>query len=227
MPRILSDDDNQDLSPWEAPPLSASASSESTSASAAEVFDPLAEARREAEDELTRAQKQAAEVLAQAQEKGREEGIREAQAEINERLSDLAELIQTVNERQNTFFQRMEREVIDLAVEIAAKIVGHEVEEQPDLVVEQVRRCIRRLHERERICIRVHPDDVETVRAAKENLMASFDGLTRMDVVDDQRVGKGGCVIDSPNGILDARLDRQIKEVKRVLTEASEGGGDV
>jgi len=116
--------------------------------------------------------------------------------------------------------------VIELAVAIASKVVGHEVEEHPELVVEQARGCIRRLQEREHVRIRVNPEDVDTMRQAKEELIAAFDGVRRIDVVDDRRVGKGGCVVESESGSLDARLDRQLKEVEQVLLEASSGASD-
>ena len=65
---------------------------------------------------------------------------------------------------------------------------------------------------------------METLRAAKAAILAHYDGVQRMDIMDDYRVGRGGCVVESPVGILDARLDRQVAEIERTLTEAVKGG---
>ncbi len=226
MPKVLNDKESEhSCDPWEAPPLeSHEGIAEETELAQRDLYDPVAAARREAEAELTRAKEQALEVLAEAKSRGYAEGLAQAETELQQKCSELESLVAAINEKQNTFFMRMEREVIELAIAIAAKVVEREVEAHPEIVVEQVRRCVRRLHERERLCVRVNPSDVETVRAAKAELMAGHDGLHRMDVVDDRRVAKGGCVVESQSGILDARLDRQLKEVGRVLLEASENG---
>ncbi|HOP79879.1 MAG TPA: FliH/SctL family protein, partial [Armatimonadota bacterium] len=52
----------------------------------------------------------------------------------------------------------------------------------------------------------------------------SCDGIRAVEVIEDRRVDKGGCLIESGNGYLDARIDTQRKEVERALTEAVKYG---
>lgn len=231
MPRILSDPGALPITPWQAPPLWEPDPTPPPSAPGGEAgepapADPLELARLQAATILEQAQRQAAQVLAEARIQGYNDGLAQAEAEVKEKVAALEALEAAVNARQDQFFARMQGEVVELAVAIASKVIGHEVEAHPDLVVEQVRGCLRQLQDRERIRVRVSPDDLETMRAAREQLLAAHDDIRRMDVVEDRRVSQGGCIVESENGTLDARLDRQLKEVERVMMEATRGGSD-
>jgi flagellar assembly protein FliH len=217
--RILSQPNNDLLTPWEALPLDPLA--DVVEELAVEPVDPLAEARELAAQELARARAEAERLRAEAQAQGYAEGAARAEAELQEKREAFEELVSAIEARQETLFTGLEQETIELALEIAKKVVGHEVEAHPELVVAQVRRCLRRLRDRERVRVRVNPADVETLRAAKESLLAAYDGIGRMDIMDDYRVGPGGCLVESSDGTLDARLDRQLSEVERVLREAN------
>lgn len=235
MPKIIRNATGLAARRWQPPSLSdprpAAAPLEPLTAGTLETatapaVDPLAEAQAAATAELEQARRQAAQVLAEARTQGYNDGLARAEVEMSDKRRELDELAEQINQRQASFFERMQPEVIELAVAIAGKVVGHEVEADPDLVIDQVKGCIRRLQERERVRVRVNPEDVTTLREAKEELMADFDGVRRIDVVDDRRVGRGGCIVESESGTLDARLDRQLKEVERVLLEADKGGND-
>ncbi len=184
----------------------------------------LAEARATAAEELARAQRDADEFRARAERDGYAEGQARAEAELQAKLTEFEALVAALQARQEDFFARIEGEVVAISLEIARKVVDHEVEAHPELVVDQAKRCLRRLKQREQIVVRVNAADLETLRAAKESLLAYYDGVQRLDIMDDLRVKPGGCVVESPAGILDARLDRQLAEVERTLTEAVKSG---
>ncbi len=226
MPRVLNRPHSQEVIPWEAPPLAAGTPAEGEEAEPEVGEDPLAQARHLAQQELAEARQQAQEELEAARARGYAEGSARAEAELRDKRQEVEALVAELNAQQDTFFARLEQEAIELALAVAAKVLDYEVEAHPEIVVAQVRRCLRRVKERERIRLRVHPDDVALVRAQKEDLVRTYDGIERLDILDDQRVGRGGCEVESVNGILDARLDRQLKEVARALQEATGGGGE-
>lgn len=88
---------------------------------------------------------------------------------------------------------------------------------RPEIVVEMVRSAIKRLRDRESLRVSVNPRDVERVKEAREDLISTVDGVRKMEIVEDRRVDAGGCMIESPNGTLDARIKTQIGEISRVL----------
>ena len=65
--------------------------------------------------------------------------------------------------------------------------------------------------------VRVHPDDLAAVEARREAL-ATRAPAAALELVADETVGRAGCVIDTPHGRVDARLETQLAALERALT---------
>jgi flagellar assembly protein FliH len=111
----------------------------------------------------------------------------------------------------------VEPELVRLAVTIGEKIIAQELELRPEMVVNLVRNAMRRVRDREALRVSVNPHDLEQVRAAREDLISAVDGIKKLEVIEDRRVDRGGCIIESQNGTLDARISTQMEEINRAL----------
>jgi len=98
-------------------------------------------------------------------------------------------------------------ELRQLAVRIAEKILGRELAQSPEAVVDVVRTALAAAATRKHIVVRVHPDDVAAVRAARAELTVHAD----------PGVARGGCLVDTEVGTIDARLDVQLAAIERAL----------
>jgi flagellar assembly protein FliH len=47
--------------------------------------------------------------------------------------------------------------------------------------------------------------------------MEHVDGSPKVRLEEDERVGQGGCIIETAYGNIDARLDEQMAEIEKVL----------
>lgn len=99
---------------------------------------------------------------------------------------------------------------IALARKMAEKIVGRAVELDAgtlaDIAAEALGACQGDLGA---VRLRVHPDDLPALEARRERLAARLPA-TPIELVADPAVGRHGCVIDTPRGRIDARLDTQL-----------------
>ena len=157
--------------------------------------------------------------LHSARERGLGEGMRAAETAYRTKLARLDALTATLGEERREFFDRVEPEVVRLASAIAEKIIGEEMELRPERVVDLVREAMKRLRDREALRIRLSPQDLDLVKEARDDLIGSVDGVRKLEFVEDRRVDRGGCVIESENGTLDARVKTQMAEIERVLGE--------
>ena len=57
----------------------------------------------------------------------------------------------------------------------------------------------------------------------RDDLLSLLDGIKNLEIVDDRRVGDGGCVIETNAGTIDAKIETQLAEVERALANAIEG----
>jgi flagellar assembly protein FliH len=159
-------------------------------------------------------------VAREARERGLAEGMRTAEQAYREKLSRLDAMAAAAQVERAEFFDRMEPELVRLSVAIAEKIIGQEMAMRPEVVVDIVRAAMRRLRDREQLRVSVNPTDIEQVRVARDDLISAVDGVRKLEITEDRRVSPGGCVIESQNGTLDARIDTQLAEITAALEGA-------
>jgi flagellar assembly protein FliH len=111
--------------------------------------------------------------------------------------------------------------MLDLALEVARKVVREELMQQPAHVLAIVRDALRRVQGFGRLRIRVNPLDVDLLRQNRPSLLQVVDGVEGIEIVEDRRVDQGGCVIETEQGVYDARIRTQLGEIERVLREAA------
>jgi len=155
-----------------------------------------------------------------ARDRGLARGMQAAEEAYRAKLARLDALTDSLRQEREAFFDRIEPEVVRLSVSIAEKILGRELELRPEAVVDTVRSAVRRLRDREQLRVSVNPRDFEHVRSARDDLISAVDGVRALEVVEDRRVDPGGCVIESQNGTLDARVKTQLDQLAAALEGA-------
>jgi len=150
----------------------------------------------------------------------REAGLLHGEEAYRARLARLDALADSLQRERQEFFDRIEPEVVRLSISIAEKILARELELRPNAVVDMVRSAVKRLRDREQLRVSVNPRDFEQVRSARDDLIGAIDGVRTLEVVEDRRVDAGGCVIESQNGTLDARVKTQLDQLSSVLEAA-------
>lgn len=107
--------------------------------------------------------------------------------------------------RDAVVLQDIERDVMTLAVVLAAEIIGRELEATDAPLLDSLSRVVQLLPDRGTPILRVNPADAET---ALEAVAADVVTWTRdVEVVGDPNVEVGGCVVD----IGSCRIDGQVR----------------
>lgn len=136
--------------------------------------------------------------------------------EFADKFAALDALIQEITAARERLIRSAEREAVALAVTIASRVLCRQVEGSsvsPELVEEAVRQTMERKH----VVVRLNPADREAMSEERRPLEAMFPGAASVEFVDDESVGRCGCVVESNMGIVDAQLDKQIEELRRCL----------
>ncbi len=159
-----------------------------------------------------------------AREEGLREGREEALAALTPALEALAQAAEAVRESQHERADRLEAHAVDLALFLAEKVLGGAVAVEPDRVVEAVRGALRGIVERERITVLVHPEDLELVRDAMDGLRTTLGGIEHCEVQAERRVSRGGAVVRTPDGDVDARVETKLLRAREVVEAALSTG---
>lgn len=167
----------------------------------------LAEARAEAERIVSDARAQAANTQRAAEETGRAAG-----------LATVAALEARALEARRRAVEDAERTVVALVTKIAERVLGEALADAPERIVPAVRAQLERVRRARTVEIRVHPEDALALEAslARGGL---GDPERAVTVVPDAGITRGGCVLASDLGTLDARLEVQLEAFERALGE--------
>ena len=169
---------------------------------------------------VARAEADADAVRAAAREEGLREGREEALAALAPALEALNQAAEAVQADQFARADRLERHAVDLGLYLAEKVLGGAIAVEPELVLEAVRGALRGIVERERVTVLVHPEDLELVRDAMDDVRASLGGIEHCEVQAERRVSRGGAVVRTPEGDVDARAETKLLRAREVVEAA-------
>lgn len=185
------------------------------------VKNQIVSARKEAARILEEAEKRAAEILSEAKTEADNlrsqaytEGTENALVEMEENLLEAREIREKV-------WRETEKDLLRLAVRLAEKIVGREIEKDDQTIIEIVSTALQNARQQEKLTVRVNPKDLPAVEKKAENLGSGR--IRFIDFVADPRVESTGCLIESEVGTIDARLETQLRVLERALLSQTEG----
>jgi type III secretion protein L len=181
------------------------------------VPQPLLDARAEAAALLARARSEADALRADAgavREAARREGFEAGRADA---VAEAAVALAAARTEAARLVAGAAPTTIALAAKMAEKIVGRAVALAPDTMAEIAREALAACRPGGgAVRMRIHPDDLPAVEARRATLESSAP-VAALELVADEAVGRHGCVIETPQGRVDARLETQLAALERAL----------
>jgi flagellar biosynthesis/type III secretory pathway protein FliH len=188
----------------------------------AELLARLAEADRVAAEAEAAAEleRQLAEARAQGYEEGRRAGEEAEGARLRTAVAVAEEALDAVREGEMRWTGAIEENICALAVAVARQVIGRELQESGEIVVELVRRALAEFPVDQPVRIRVNPQDVASLEAHGSGATPLLGGTRGQDSrwVADARIAPGGCVVEGRERIVDGRVDTALERIYRRLT---------
>jgi flagellar assembly protein FliH len=160
----------------------------------------------------------------QARQEGLETGRKEGAAQIQKELEqNLATAIALVNQAEEERLKRIgssEQELLKLAVEIAEKIVGAELQLNPGAMLEITREALTRVATANNIIIRVNSEDYKRFMERSTTLQKAFTEPKMIRVEEDPGITPGNCFIETEHGNIDPRIKSQLEVIWAELLKA-------
>ena len=182
-----------------------------------------AEAKQEAEEMTAKVEMDVAEIRKKAEEegceKGRESGYAEGAAEVERLVEQLHSIIDKTIEKRNEIIDESETQVVNLVIMIARKVVKVISENQKNVVINNVIQALRKLKSRGEVLIKVNLADVDLTSEHIKDFMRMVENIRSVTVVEDSTVDKGGCIIETDFGEIDARISSQLHEIEEKILD--------
>jgi flagellar assembly protein FliH len=171
----------------------------------------------DAESDASRVRKEAEGILERAKSE-REESIKKGFAEGESKgLAQVTEKLMHVEQLRETFYDQAEPEIIKLVLSIAEKVIGKLAEEHANVIRNVVHQALERAIG-DRITVRLNPEDYKTIMESEHEFKDILDRTRRLMFREDEEISKGGCVVETEVGTIDARLETQLEAIRKALT---------
>jgi len=157
--------------------------------------------------------------LAEGFHKGYDEGMATAKKEVIENVWGVGALASSAFKIKKEIIDSAEKEVLELAVAIAEKVIRHELEIKPELMQEIVKAAIAQLKDKEEIKIIINPALIQNLYEFTEEFKKTIKGLKSIKIIEDKTIPKDGVIVESPESRIDARIETQLREIVRNIMQ--------
>lgn len=194
----------------------------------------VADAQAEAEKIIDETKHEAEELLKTTRKEGydagyadgKEDGIKDGKASIERELADIVrqandkaqKTIRDAKEQTSEYFIRAEDDIVKVVMMAIDKILPQHFIDVPQVILPVVREAIRHVRDQKEIKVHVEPDSYDLVLMARSEFQSMLtDGTAIIEIISDEALKPGDCVIETPNGGVDARLSTQLDLMKSAI----------
>jgi flagellar assembly protein FliH len=147
-------------------------------------------------------------------EEGREQGLLAGQAEAAQDCARMKQLADSFASMLDSLDFRLADMVLELALDVARQVVAGELTARPERILDVVNLALKQMAESARESrLLLNPEDAALVRPRLEQVLDK----SRLRIVEDVRMVRGGCRIETTQGDLDATLPARWRQVVQVL----------
>ncbi|WP_215537070.1 flagellar assembly protein FliH [Borreliella bavariensis] len=150
--------------------------------------------------------------------KGREEGYSKGYEsgfeDFDKVMRKLHSIIASLIAERKNILESSSGQIVSLVMQIAIKVIKRITDSQKDIVLENVNEVLKRVKDKTQITIRVNLDDLDIVRHKKSDFISRFDIIETLEIIEDPNIGKGGCIIETNFGEIDARISSQLDKIE-------------
>jgi flagellar assembly protein FliH len=113
--------------------------------------------------------------------------------------------------------QEGETALLSLALEAAKKMVAG-LPINAEMVEAVVREALQQVEDTAEIIIQLHPDDLALLRQHNAPVLAGLPETGPLRFIGSTEVTRGGCIVQTRFGLVDARRETKIKQLRQTLT---------
>ncbi len=148
---------------------------------------------------------------------GEKAGMEIAEQKVEALMRRYTDAILEISKLRASLYAQVEREVVKLSVEVAKKIIGREIQADPEIIQTLVRVALSHVAEKSAVTVHLSPADYNYLLAQRTEL-SQTEGRD-ISLLADKSIERGGCLIQTECGDIDARIEEKFREVEHAFFE--------
>jgi len=146
-----------------------------------------------------------------------QKGENSAKEEFIPLLQTINSLIQELSEFRTMMYPKVEKEMIEMITGLTKKSLQHEINTNEASVKQMILLAINSVIDKENMTIRIHPSDKAHAEAFSPELKNLFSEIKNITFEEHPGIEKGGCVIETNFGTIDAKVDQLESQIDKIL----------
>lgn len=127
------------------------------------------------------------------------------------------EFQQKLNTYCESFSENHRTQIVTAAHQYACSVFEHTIEEDSKLVVGVAKTVLKSIPEISNIWLRVNPQDIPILKSAMDQILEASGHHDPIELREDARLERGGVIVHSEAGVMDAQPKTQLAELKRLM----------
>lgn len=195
-----------------------------------------ADAETQAASIIERAKAEAAQIIADAQaqreklegdarqtgyDDGHAEGYEKGSAEVDRLVERMHKILEAVMQRREEILQETESQIVELVILISRKVIKIISESQKNVIMANTLAALKKVKARGKVTLRVNLEDVKLTSSHIDEFIQHVENIEGISILEDSAVEKGGCIVETDFGAIDARISSQLTELENKILEVS------
>ncbi|KUK82058.1 MAG: Flagellar biosynthesis/type III secretory pathway protein [Pelotomaculum thermopropionicum] len=148
---------------------------------------------------------------------GYREGLEKAADEAGKIRAQAREVLDQAETIRRSTLEALEGEIIDLAREIAEKLLNLQLSLEPESVLGVAEEALRLVAGRTSVVLYVNPSELDLVESKKSAMLIQLPAKAELRVIADRSIQPGGCLVETERGRVDATLEKRREELFKAL----------
>ena len=173
--------------------------------------------RQEYQRKTENIKKEENEIYEKAQKEGSAKGYKEGKDEIQRLVQTLSNIITEASDLHKKIIVASEKQMVEQILLIARKVIKDETNTRKTIVVNNVKSALKNMSQCEKVKIRVNVQDLEVSSEHKKEFIHLLQENAVVTILEDSRIEKGGCVVESNIGSIDAKISTQLALIEQAI----------
>lgn len=158
---------------------------------------------------------------AQAAKESEKKAREVAESLVAERLKSLRPAMESaiaqLRAERDALAVHWEKRMVDLALDLAGRIVEVQRRRDQNTLPKLVHELINLVSGEDRITLRLNPEDVSLFEKELKSWLDQVKPSGESRMIADSQIRPGECIVETPHGVIDARLQTQLERLRDEL----------
>lgn len=152
---------------------------------------------------------------------GYDEGFAKGNEEVERLIERMHKILESVMQRREDILDETEQQIVELVVLMTRKVVKVISDNQKSVINNNVLAALKKVKGRGSVTLRVNLEDLKLATQNIDEFIKRCENIKGITVMEDSTVEKGGCIVETDFGAIDARISSQLTEVENRVMEIS------